>query len=57
LGGGIKMLIIKILFMVFVVFSSVMRFTNALLKDHQPLEALWYGAEIIVEAFVVKYFM
>jgi hypothetical protein len=27
------------------------------LKDHQPLEALWYGAEIIVEAFVVKYFM
>lgn len=51
------MLIIKILFMVFIVFSSVMRFTNALLKDHQPLEALWYGTEIIVEGFLVKYFM
>ena len=51
------MLIIKILFMVFIVFSSVMRFSNALLKDHQPLEALWYGTEIIVEAFVIKHFM
>ena len=50
------MLIVKILFMVFIVFSSVMRFTNALV-ERQPLEALWYGAEIIVEGFVVKYFM
>ena len=50
------MLIVKILFMVFVVFSSVMRFVNAL-EDRQPLEALWYGAEILVEGFVIKYFM
>lgn len=50
------MLIIKILFMVFIVLSSVMRFTNALV-ERQPLEALCYGTEIIVEGFVVKYFM
>ena len=53
------MLIIKILFiafMVFVVFSSAMQFIKAL-EDKQPLEALWFGVEIFLEAFVVKYFM
>ena len=50
------MMIIGILFMVIIVFSSVMRFTNALV-ERQLLEALWYGTEIIAEGFIVKYFM